>query len=636
MKQIYSELTTSVKIPDTFTQYTRNNYPDYIEFISKYYESREIEFADLDLCNNLINYFNIGNYTVSALTEYTELSNLVSLTDTVIYANTHGFPTNGFIQIDDEIIYYTGKTSSSFTGCIRGASSSKILDNKLVFITSTPKVHETSKCFNIGFTFLKHLLTKISAELLPFINKKIHEDIPYNILIPQIKEFYKSKGNVFAIKFLFKIVYNDAIIQLKLAPRGRNASIALTILSGVITSVNILDGGIGYINQNDAFANVIVIGSGTGAELRITSINNLGTITGIELVSGGVNYTNNTSVYIQERDFGNSSSITGVTSGAIGISRYYNPDIERLDLYNVHGKFIVGEQIVSTSKLYTVAYIQKIDIINITPSVQYPFENTITTSESNNYSGQDILLEYSGNINSEIIKNIINFGDKKLIQNSLSNINKYSANLNSVKLVYSDDKKLLFTVNLDDICTKFFYPPYTNLVNDLGTEIYVDSTIGFPLIDGIISIDGEYISYKHKSVNRFYDLTRNVSIQSDYNPPKDNSVYLVGNSIAAYPYYELFLLNLVCGNNIYQVRLIGVAGNTKIVSSGYNYHNSKFNSSTEYRSTSSNIVAHATSNNIYEHDGHIYITGDGIPTRIHNNTRAYSKQPILRRINGKF
>jgi hypothetical protein len=38
-----------------------------------------------------------------------------------LHTGTNGFPDSyGLLQIDDEVITYTGKTEFSFTGCIRG------------------------------------------------------------------------------------------------------------------------------------------------------------------------------------------------------------------------------------------------------------------------------------------------------------------------------------------------------------------------------------------------------------------------------------------------------------------------------------------------------------------------------------
>lgn len=46
---------------------------------------------------------------------------LTNSATTVNVISTTAFPTVGFISIDNEIIKYTGKTATSFTGCTRGA-----------------------------------------------------------------------------------------------------------------------------------------------------------------------------------------------------------------------------------------------------------------------------------------------------------------------------------------------------------------------------------------------------------------------------------------------------------------------------------------------------------------------------------
>ena len=41
----------------------------------------------------------------------------------LVLSNTKGFPEQyGLLKIDDEIITYTGVTTNTFTGCIRGFS----------------------------------------------------------------------------------------------------------------------------------------------------------------------------------------------------------------------------------------------------------------------------------------------------------------------------------------------------------------------------------------------------------------------------------------------------------------------------------------------------------------------------------
>lgn len=48
----------------------------------------------------------------------------VGAADTIIYVDdTSNFPASGYIQIGTEVIQYTGKTSTSFTGCVRGVNN---------------------------------------------------------------------------------------------------------------------------------------------------------------------------------------------------------------------------------------------------------------------------------------------------------------------------------------------------------------------------------------------------------------------------------------------------------------------------------------------------------------------------------
>ena len=60
---------------------------------------------------------------------------------TITVDSTNGFTTSGKLLIDDETISYTGKTSTTFTGCTRGASSTTAthhLDNAVVTTNTAP------------------------------------------------------------------------------------------------------------------------------------------------------------------------------------------------------------------------------------------------------------------------------------------------------------------------------------------------------------------------------------------------------------------------------------------------------------------------------------------------------------------
>ena len=77
-----------------------------------------------DLITNFDQYLKSDNLVPEVVTGTTSVSSDFSETDTTITVpSTKGFPSEyGLLKIDDEIISYTGITSTSFTGCIRGFS----------------------------------------------------------------------------------------------------------------------------------------------------------------------------------------------------------------------------------------------------------------------------------------------------------------------------------------------------------------------------------------------------------------------------------------------------------------------------------------------------------------------------------
>jgi len=64
---------------------------------------------------------NIPKYEYSQVS--TTIPSLLNNSDTTVtVASTTGFPASGFISIDSEIISYSGKTTTTFTGCVRGVN----------------------------------------------------------------------------------------------------------------------------------------------------------------------------------------------------------------------------------------------------------------------------------------------------------------------------------------------------------------------------------------------------------------------------------------------------------------------------------------------------------------------------------
>ncbi len=80
--------------------------------------AHEITVAE-SLARTTIEYVKRTFYDSTVVT--TDLAGSIDdTTDTISVDDTDDFPATGIIQIEDELIRYTGKTSSQFTGCQRG------------------------------------------------------------------------------------------------------------------------------------------------------------------------------------------------------------------------------------------------------------------------------------------------------------------------------------------------------------------------------------------------------------------------------------------------------------------------------------------------------------------------------------
>ena len=133
--------------------YVREDFPLLVDFLKQYYIGQEYQGGPVDLIQNIDKYIKLNQNT--NLVDSVILGSDIDFNDDTINVDltksptgTVGFPdTYGILKIGDEIITYTGKTSSSFTGCIRGFSgvtSYKTENNpeQLVFSSSLREDHE--------------------------------------------------------------------------------------------------------------------------------------------------------------------------------------------------------------------------------------------------------------------------------------------------------------------------------------------------------------------------------------------------------------------------------------------------------------------------------------------------------------
>ena len=146
----------------------------------------------------------------------TTLTSGVSESDTTFsVSSTKGFPNEyGLFKIDDEIVTYTGITTNSFTGCVRGfCGITSFIDpvnrGELVFSTSIAGTHTAnSRVENLSVLFLKEFYQKVKSYLTPGLeDTQLNTNVDISNFIKESKSLYKSKGTEESFRILFNVLY---------------------------------------------------------------------------------------------------------------------------------------------------------------------------------------------------------------------------------------------------------------------------------------------------------------------------------------------------------------------------------------------------------------------------------------------
>ena len=204
-------------------EFLNSDSPLFKEFLTQYYISQEYQTGIVDLANNITKYKSIDNFNnetfFSNVVPCVLSLNTMALDDVILVNHTVGFPDSyGLLKIDNEIITYTGKTSNSFTGCVRGFSGiDNLKTNSLTFTTTEATSHlKDSEVQNLTALFFNKLFEKFKYQFLPgFENRNFVDEINIKNILSRAKDFYASKGTDTSYKILFKILFNEDIEIIK-------------------------------------------------------------------------------------------------------------------------------------------------------------------------------------------------------------------------------------------------------------------------------------------------------------------------------------------------------------------------------------------------------------------------------------
>ena len=256
MSQFDKRIKINTIIENHLPEYVTSDFPNAVEFLKQYYISQEFQGGPTDLISNLDQYLKSDNLVPEVVVGTTVTSAGVASTHTTInVTSTKGFPDEyGLLKIDDEIISYTGITSTSFTGCIRGFSgitgynvgvSSSLIDvnnEKLNFEQTTAASHTNETTVqNLSVLFIQEFYKKLKKTFLPgFEDSKFTSDLDVGNFVKFARSFYQSKGIEESIKILFKVLYgvDSTILDLEsnlIKPSGAEFIRREVIIADLIT-----------------------------------------------------------------------------------------------------------------------------------------------------------------------------------------------------------------------------------------------------------------------------------------------------------------------------------------------------------------------------------------------------------------
>lgn len=205
-------------IDNQLPEFILDESPKAVDFLRQYYISQEYQGGSTDIGENLDQYLKLDNLTPEVIVGSTVLSETInSQSSTIVVESTKGFPnTYGLIKIGDEIITYTGSTSTTFTGCIRGFSGitnyhKELNYEELVFNQSSAESHASGAIVeNLSSLFLNEFYKKLKYTLTPGLeNTDFVSDLNVGNFIKEARTLYQSKGTEESFRILFNVLFGE-------------------------------------------------------------------------------------------------------------------------------------------------------------------------------------------------------------------------------------------------------------------------------------------------------------------------------------------------------------------------------------------------------------------------------------------
>ena len=203
-------------IENQLPEFVLSESPKAVDFLKQYYLSQEHQGGAADIAVNLDQYLKVDNLTPEVISGETILYSDISVSDTTVQVySTKGFPNeNGLFKIDNEIFTYTGLTTNTFTGVVRGFSGitsyrSDLSAEELVFSDTSAASHTAStKVQNLSALFLKDFYRKLKYTYTPGLEDvDFQSNLDVNNFIKESRSLYEAKGTEESFRILFNVLY---------------------------------------------------------------------------------------------------------------------------------------------------------------------------------------------------------------------------------------------------------------------------------------------------------------------------------------------------------------------------------------------------------------------------------------------
>ena len=389
--------------------FINEEYELFTRFIEKYYEQLELQGQPLDIIHNIQSYRDIDFYEKNILKQSTRLVGAIDVNANIIVVDdARSFPKQGgYIQIDDEICFYSSRTDTEFLEVSRGVSGNTTLGDlytKSKFVTTQSSNHlDGSTVQNISNLFLYALVKSFEKQYLnDFPEAYLKGEVDKRTLIKNITSFYQSKGTENSIKFLFKcLVENDPNPDISY-PRDHtlkssdsewinNYALKVKVLSGTIDNLI----GKKIEQKGDVYASAIV-----------DNVNFIGSYDGEDLYE----------IILSESSVNGEFSVASKTR----LTKQLDNTSTRVNVFSTMGWGKTGEfNVVGETIKYDNKNINQFVIKSRTGTGTYPIGTPVTYGA--NVSGEGVSLLIYGvlyNANNEIAVPYSNTGDTVQVSQS--------------------------------------------------------------------------------------------------------------------------------------------------------------------------------------------------------------------------